>query len=177
MTGMSIGTFIDNGGPVSGLYQQIGGLTTGNNLTLGEEGRIVLGIGGPSLGADYSQIHVLFASLKGNLEARFVDGYLPQNGDVFDLVLGSNISGNYSLSITGINPADYPNLKIIRSRTMIRLSFIPEPSAAVLLYLALAGTVISTFRHINVAVKLRRISCLGNSAFPDRRNPIRTANH
>jgi hypothetical protein len=123
---------------VEGLFQQFGGITTADNLNLGVGSSIVLGIGGPMLGTDYSQIQVGDALLNGVFEARFVDGYSPLPGDVFDLVVAGNIAGSYSLQITGINPADYQNLVITQTNSLIRLSFlVPEPDVALLFFFGL----------------------------------------
>jgi hypothetical protein len=130
MMTMTLGASSNNGGPATGLFQQIGGITTGDSLSLGPTSKIVLGIGGPVAGAQYSQILVDDASLGGVFEASFVDGFLPAPGDVFDLVVADNISGSYDFQITGIDPANYPNLVITRNDQLIRLTFVvPEPGA------------------------------------------------
>jgi hypothetical protein len=144
MKQMELGVSMYNGGPADGLFQHFGGTTTGQSLIQGQSGQIVLGIGGPLPGQDYSQILVDNITLDGAFEARFVDNYLPQPGDVFDLAIANNISGIYDFHITGIDQADYPNMVVTRNSQLIRIAFVvPEPNTvtAMFLYLALATTV------------------------------------
>lgn len=134
MKEMTLGLSTNNGGPASGLFQQIRGTTTGDSLSVGPGSKLVLGIGGATPGAGYSQMLVDTVALNGAFEARFVDGFLPSPGDVFKLMVADSITGNYSFQITGINAAEYPNLVITRSDQLVQLKFVvPEPTVLTLL--------------------------------------------
>jgi len=138
MKEMVLGLSSNNGGPASGVFEQIRGTTTGDSLFLGPTSKMILGISGAVPGADYSQVLVDDVLLDGTFEARFIDGYLPAPGDVIDLVVANSIAGNYDFEITGINAADYPNLVVTRNNHLIRLTFlVPEPGSLVALSLSL----------------------------------------
>jgi hypothetical protein len=145
MKEMVLGLSSSNGGPASGLFQQIRGTTTGDSLSVGPSSKIVLGISGPTAGVDYSQILVDSVALNGAFEARFVEGFLPAPGDVFNLMMADSITGSYSFQITGINTAEYPNLVITQSDQLVQLRFtVPEPCVLALLAL---GCVLSVIRR------------------------------
>jgi hypothetical protein len=130
-----IGTVRTNLGTARGLFEQRRGITTTDTLTLGAGGKIVLGINGPGVGSDYSQIRADDVLLNGILEAKF-ENYLPQRGDVFDLLVADNIAGAYGLLITGINPSNYPDMQVIQTSNVIRISFVvPEPTGFTLIVL------------------------------------------
>ncbi len=132
MEEMSVGLPIS--GPTYGLVEQTRGVINGFDFTLGTAGDLVLGIDGTVLGDEYSQLKANNVALDGNVEARFQNGFLPQGGDSFDLVVSDNLTGNYNLSITGINQQDYPNLRIVESSRLIRVKFlVPEPQLGLLL--------------------------------------------
>jgi hypothetical protein len=138
MTSMQIGMSLSNGGPAAGRLEQHRGRTTGESLDLGADGVLVLGIAGELPAVQYGQVHIMRAALSGRVEARFIDGYLPKDGDVFDLVTAGAITGGYSVTVAGINPADYPNLRIVKTPQVVRLQFVPEPAAWGLAALAIA---------------------------------------
>ena len=128
MQTFSLGLEFINGGPTRGVFQQVRGTTQGQSFIQGAGGEIILGIGGTGIGSGYSQIAVDTATFDGSIEARFVDGYQPQPGDVYDLIVADQISGNYSLSITGIDLLAFPDLNVEQTATQIRISLpVPEP--------------------------------------------------
>lgn len=134
MSTFALGVSYANGGPATGRFEQYYGMTTGDTFTQGSRGTVVLGIGGPEVGTGYSQIHVDSAQLDGVLEARFIDGFHPRPGDVFDLFHAGTIQGNFSTLVSGIDLEDYPGLRFEVSDRRIRLVIpVPEPPTAAIL--------------------------------------------
>lgn len=136
-----------NGRPVTSRLQQFGGIANGQSLMLGELGEIVLGIGGPSAGDDYAQIQVEDATLDGLIELRFVDGYEPQPGDVFDLIDANELSADYTVVATGLDPQRLANLEVnevgSQNGLMLALVVVPEPDRATLFLCAICGFITS----------------------------------
>ncbi len=70
-------------------------------------------IGGNPTGNNYGQLVVNGnASLNGNLEVRLLNGFVPQDGDVYTIMKANNISGNFN-TMSGLvsgSSALYPNI-------------------------------------------------------------------
>jgi hypothetical protein len=139
MKSMTVGVQFENGGPTSGLVELLSSRATGEGITLGNDGKIVLGIGGQQA-SEYGHIAVTAAAiLDGDVEARFVDGFQPSPGDVFDLITAGAITDHYMLTVTGINPFDYPNMVITRNSSLLRIAFVPEPNGIALAAIGLVA--------------------------------------
>lgn len=133
---------------VYGLYRHDRGRTTTGYFTLGLEGDLVLGISG-SEASDYGQIDAIIADLKGNIEARFLDGFQPKPNDIYTLVSADQIMHDHRLTVTGVDLLRFPNFEVIATDNVLALSFgpVPEPATA-----GLTGV----FAAIAVAARFRR---------------------
>jgi hypothetical protein len=139
MKSMLVGAAFDESGPAVGIVELMRSRVMGDTATFGSDGALVLGIGGSQPG-DFGQVVVTAtAAFAGDVEARFIEGFQPTPGDVFDLIAAGNIVDDYVLSITGINPLDFPNMRVTRSDTLLRIAFVPEPCSIMLLGMAVAA--------------------------------------
>ena len=85
---------LDNAGTVN---LAAGTLTVTGNYTQESTGTYAVGIGGISPGSQYGQLVVTKqASLNGGLSVSPIDGYIPPQGDSYQIVTFSSETGNFS---------------------------------------------------------------------------------
>jgi PEP-CTERM motif. len=111
-------------------------MTVNGNYLLTSNGAIVLDIAGPTIG-DYSQLRILGdAIFNGLLIVNFINGFLPQVNDTFDLVqvlLGGTSVFTGTVNITGLNPFFQYTENFDNGYSLtITQSPVPEPAAMIL---------------------------------------------
>lgn len=106
--GMVTGVVNNSGGSVEpGL--SAGTLTLVNNYNQSAPARLVSQLGGPLPGTGYDQLILTgsaTASLAGTLRVELIDGYVPDVGSLFDVVVASNVTGNFDTIESVGFPAD-----------------------------------------------------------------------
>lgn len=110
-------------------------LTVNGNYLLASSGAIVLDIAGPTVD-DYSRLRILGnAIFEGLLIVNFINGFLPQVNDTFDLVrvlLGTS-TFNGTVNITGLNPFFQYTENFENGYSLtITHNPVPEPAAMIL---------------------------------------------
>ena len=113
-----------------------GALHVDASYTQGAQGTISLELGGTQAGLDYDQLLITgHASLGGILRISFLDGFVPNVGDQFDLIRADGgLSGVDSLAIQFSNqPSGFDYLLSQDAGIFsIVVTAVPEPSALVL---------------------------------------------
>jgi hypothetical protein len=138
-SGVGIGQQFNNGGPTRGVLELLSSRLVSERMILGPDGELVLGISGPTT-SDYGHVNISdVAAMGGDVEVRFLDGFQPTNGDVFDLITAARVTGAYTLEVTGLDPMFQRYMTVTRTSTLLRISFIPEASSFTLTVLASIG--------------------------------------
>lgn len=144
MRSMAVGTLGGNGISANGLAQISGGSILGESLSIGAFGELVLDLGAPVTQptatsvtideVDFGKVRVDDVQIDGGLTARFLDGFQPEPGQQFDLIVTDQLAGDFSLEVVGLDPVWLDQLTVVQTPTLLRLQFaVPEPTAAVLL--------------------------------------------
>lgn len=106
--------------------------------------------------SDYDRIMVVGGdvTLGGTLDLDFIDGFLPKQGDQFDIFL-DDFSGSFSdLQVEGLGTWDYsvsPGSSGVTLASLSDATPVPEPSPLVLL--AVGGLLLMVYRN-----RLRRFA-------------------
>ncbi len=82
---------VNVGGPLAA-----GMLTINGDYTQTAAGNLLVQIGDPNLGTDFSQLNVSGqATLDGTLTVTLIDGFIPASGDAFEVLMWSSASGAF----------------------------------------------------------------------------------
>lgn len=136
---LAIGVSLDGVSAAKGRFEHHRGITTGQSLELGATGRIVLGIEGTAVGAEYAAIRVEQASASGVIEALFATAYTPRLGDEFVLIEADTLTGDYDVLMAGLTLPAGLRMEVTTSTTQLRLNVVPEPSALIAALLGAAS--------------------------------------
>ena len=121
-SGTIIGTVVN-----SGQIELTSLLTIQGNYTQTAQGTLNIAIGGTTAGTDYGQLNVTgLATLNGTLNVALTNGYLPNAGDSFQVLLFGSVSGDFAAE-NGLNLGS-------------GLQLDPEYSASGLTLVTMAGT-------------------------------------
>ena len=121
-SGTIIGTVVN-----SGQIELTSLLTIQGNYTQTAQGTLNIAIGGTTAGTDYGQLNVTgLATLNGTLNVALTNGYLPNAGDSFQVLLFGSVSGDFATE-NGLNLGN-------------GLQLDPEYSAGGLTLVTIAGT-------------------------------------
>ncbi len=123
-----------------------GTLTIEGDYIQGPDGTLVMEIGGLGVGDEYDQLIVTGdAVLDGVLDIVFIDGFAPQAGQSFDLIMvdGLTTESFDQINILNLAPGFQFEFSSIGGETQFTAltdgEFIPEPSSGVLIVLAMTG--------------------------------------
>jgi hypothetical protein len=70
-------------------------------------GILSTGIGGTTVGAQYSQVKARFATLAGKLAAPLLNGFIPTVGETFTVVSATPVTGTFSNTTIPINSSEH----------------------------------------------------------------------
>ena len=131
------GGFLENGvevqnGAAIAPGESPGILTFGGNTTIGQDGRLIIEIGGAVVGDQYDALHVDGdVVVAGILDVSLIDGFTPSMDDSFVVLRGASVTGRFANAIDTINvggfelPVHYFNDRVVLGRPVI----IPEPGS------------------------------------------------
>lgn len=115
-------------------------VVTLEHVTLALTALLSLEIGGRAPGSFDQLVVSGSAQLGGTLQLSFLDGFVPQAGDSFALIVGGSISGSFAqVSVTGLDPLLRYSLGSGADGVQLQVLAVPEPPAALLLALGLAA--------------------------------------
>lgn len=144
-TGTIIGDVLVDGGTVNPGASP-GSLRINGNYHQLSNGTMIMEIGGTAPGTQYDQLLVTGSVLlEGAVNISFIDGFLPQPGDAFDLFGGATVELAGPLNF--LNPPPDFQYKSTFSNGLFSVAVeVPEPRTALLMACGLAGTFVSA-RH------------------------------
>ena len=103
------GDVVHTGGNIRAGFSP-GSITINGNYTQTANGTLDMEIAGTSAGAQYDQINVMgTVTLAGTINLTYLNGFLPKDGDNFQLVTYYGLSGSWS-NYNGFNPIDTINI-------------------------------------------------------------------
>jgi hypothetical protein len=104
-----------------------GKLTIAGTYTQKSTGVLDIAIGGTSAGAQYSQVTVSNGvSLGGTLNIRRTGGFTPAIGDVFTILTGSAVTGQFA-TVNGLSINSSEHFEITFGATSVRLTVVSGP--------------------------------------------------
>jgi len=129
-TGTLIGDVIVDGGTVSPGASP-GSLIVDGNYHQLSSGRLLLEIGGTNAGLDYDQLLVSGElQIDGDIEIEFINEFVPQAGNVFELFGGTSVFLNGSVTFLNA-PADFAYSSSF-ANGIFSVTVVPEPTSLVL---------------------------------------------
>jgi fibronectin-binding autotransporter adhesin len=132
-SGTIIGTVVN-----SGQMDPVGILTIQGDYTQTAQGILTIELDGTTAGADYGQLVVTgLATLDGTLNIELANGYLPNVGDSFDVLLFGSVSGDFATE-NGLDLSS--GLQFDPEYRASGLQFDPEYRASGLTLVAMSGT-------------------------------------
>ena len=148
MQSLQVGELLIGGDAVQGVVELADGTVQGDQLLVYPFGDLVLDIGGEpeettealSQETPYGKVRVDDVQIDGGLTARFLEGFQPEPGQQFDLIVAEQLAGDFSLEVVGLDPEWLDQMTVVQTPTLLRLQFaVPEPTAAVLAAITLLG--------------------------------------
>ena len=143
------GGFLENGvdvqnGATIAPGESAGILTLGGDATIGQEGRLIVELGGVVGGEQYDALHVTGdVFLAGILDLTLLDGFVPSLDDSFVILRGASVTGQFANAVDSINvggiqlPVHYLNDRVILGRSLV----VPEPGSSAVAALVCAGLI------------------------------------
>jgi hypothetical protein len=90
-------------------------------------GILSTGIGGTTVGTQYSQVKARFATLAGKLAAPLLNGFIPTVGETFTVVSATPVTGGFSNTTIPINSSEHFAISYT-TRTVV-LTVVSGPAA------------------------------------------------
>ena len=141
------GGFLENGvdvrnGAAIAPGESAGILTIGGDATIGQEGRLIVELGGVDVGEQYDALHVAGdVFLAGILDVTLIDGFAPSLDDSFVILRGASVTGQFANAVDSLNvggyqlPVHYLNDRVVLGRSLA----VPEPGSSAVATLVIAG--------------------------------------